>query len=187
MRAWVLTENAHHLSASPFEPFPDKQHLYILTKLFEREKRLLVPKTRQITASWLFCALHLHDALFFPSRLTFIQSQKEEHADELLERCHSMYQKLPEFMKLWQPVKRTHCVMRFSRNRSRLIAVPEGPEHVRSFTPTRVFVDEAAFQDNVEKMLAAILPALGTKGALTMVSSASHGFFKMLCFDEFTA
>jgi len=184
---WVRTENSHSKSLNPFERFPDKPHLFYLCRLWQHNKRLLVPKTRQVTATWLFCALYLWESMFFPSKLSFLQSKKESESDELLERCFAMYMKLPQFMKAWQPLrggKKTYCNLSFARNRSRMIGIPEGAEHLRGYTPTGLFVDEAAFHDDVEKMMAAALPAIGEKGRVTMVSSAMPGYFKMLCFNE---
>lgn len=186
---WVLTENAHSKTSNPFEKFPDKAHLYYITRLWEKERLLIVPKSRQIMMTWLFVALYLHDAMFNSSRLTFIQSKKEEDADGALERAFTIYQRLPVFMRNWAPLtggKKTFCHMRFSRSRSHLYAIPEGPEHARSFTPTGFLSDETVFQDNVEKTLAAVMPGLGTKGRLTMISSAGPSVFQMLAFDTFT-
>ncbi len=184
---WVLTENPASEAANPFERFPDKQHLYNLTRIWEREKRLIVPKSRQMTVTWLFIALYLHNAMWNPSRLIFVQSKKEQDADEVLERGFAIYQKLPLFMRNWQPLssgKKTFCEMKFTRNRSRILAIPEGPDHLRGFTATDIFSDETAFQDDVERMTAAALPALGLHGRLTMVSSAAPSFLELLCFDR---
>lgn len=140
-----------------------------------------------MTVTWLFIALYLHNAMWNPSRLIFVQSKKEEDADEVLERGYAIYQKLPVFMRNWQPLymgKKTFAEIKFSRNRSRLLAVPEGPDHIRGFTATDIFSDETAFQDDVEKMTAAALPALGTHGRLTMISSAAPCFMELLAFDR---
>lgn len=140
-----------------------------------------------MTVTWLFIALYLHEAMWNPSRFIFIQSKKEQDADEVLERGFSIYQKLPTFMRNWQPLthnKKTFCSMKFSRNRSRLEAIPEGVDHVRGYTPTGIFVDEACFQDDVEKMVAAALPALGLHGRLTMVSSAAPSYMELLAFAK---
>lgn len=187
---WVLTENTHFTSSTPFERFPDKAHLYYLTRLWQRERFLIVPKSRQMTVTWLFCALYLWKAMFRPSRFIFIQSKKEEDSDEVLERCFTIYQRLPLFMRNWAPLsggKKTYCHMRLKRSRSRLWAIPEGPEHFRSYTPSDVFSDETVYQENVEKMLTAAVPALGQKGCMTMVSSAGPGIFALLALDDFTA
>lgn len=186
---WVQTENSASTSSDPFERFPDRAHLFFLTQIWLRERRLIVPKSRQMSVTWLFGALYLWDALFFPSRLNFIQSKKSDDADEVLERMWTMYRRLPKFIQNWQPVvggRKTYGNIRFSRNRSRLIAVAEGPDQIRGFTPTGLFSDETCFQDDVEKMLAAASPALGDHGRLTMVSSASPSFLESLAFDRFS-
>lgn len=138
--------------------------------------------------TWLMVALYLHDALFNSSRLTFIQSKKEEDADEALERAATIYSRQPLFVRNWQPLsggKKTYCHMRFQRNRSHLFAIPEGPEHARSFTPTGYLSDETVFQDNVEKTISAAIPGLGHRGRLTMISSAGPSVMELLAFDRF--
>lgn len=140
-----------------------------------------------MTCTWLFVALYLHDAMFFPSRLNFIQSKKEEDSDQALERAATIYDKLPIFMKNWQPLvggKKTFCHMKFKRNRSHLWSIPEGADHARSYTSTGYFSDETVFQDNVEQVLAAVGPTLGTRGRLTMLSSVGPSAFELICFDK---
>lgn len=184
MRAWVLTENAHATGNSTFEAFPDKPHLFYLTRLWQNNPRLLVPKSRQLMATWLFTCLYLWDALFFPSRLTFFQSKKEEDADANLERAWTVYKNLPTFIQLWAPARRTFCHIRFQRNRSHLFAVPEGADHARQFTATGYFSDEMAYQVDVDKVIAAVGPTLGKNGRFTGVSSASSGYFEKMVFDK---
>lgn len=135
--------------------------------------------------TWLFSSLYLHDAMFNASRLNFVQSKKEDDSDEVLERSYLVWQKLPLFMQNWQPVKRTHCLMSFKRNRSRLWAIPEGPEHLRSYTATGLLSDETVYQDDVEKMITAADPSLGKRGRLTMISSAGPSAFQLIVFDQF--
>lgn len=186
---WVLTENTQYKGLTPFESFPDKPHLYYVTRLWERENRLIIPKSRQMTMTWLIVALYLWEAMFQASRFTFIQSKKEEDADEALERGFVMYQRLPVFMRNWQPLvggKKTYCHMKFQRSRSQLFAIPEGPDHARSFTPSGYLSDETVFQDNVEKVLSAAIPGLGIRGKLTMISSAGPSVFEQLAFDTFS-
>lgn len=187
MMNWVLTENAHSESLSVFEKFPDKAYLYYVTKIWQVERFTCWPKSRQILMTWLISSLYLHDAMWNSSRLNFIQSKKEDDSDEVLERAYVVYQKLPKFMRDWQPLRRTKCLMKFSRNRSRLWAIPEGPEHLRSYTATGLMSDETVYQDDVEKMITAADPSLGKRGRLTMISSAGPSVFKMIAFDEFSA
>lgn len=184
MTNWVLTENAHFKSSSPFEPFPDEEALYYVVRIWERELRTCWPKSRQITMTWTIIALYLHDTMFGSSRLNFIQSKKEKDSDEVLERGWAIYQKLPEFMRNWQPAKHTYCQMKFSRNRSRLWAIPEGPEHLRSYTGTGLMSDETVYQDGVQEMITAAGPSLGQRGRLTLLSSAGPSAFEGVGFDR---
>lgn len=155
-----------------------------MTRVWQIEQRTAWPKSRQILMTWIFCALYLHDAMWNPSRLNFVQSKKEEDSDEVLERAWTIYQKLPLFIRNWQPIKRTYCQLRCTRNRSRLWAIPEGPDHVRSYTGTGLLSDESVYQEDVEKMLTAAIPTLGP-GKLTMISSAGPSTFEQIVFDKF--
>ncbi len=137
-----------------------------------------------MTVTWLISALYLWDALFHSSRLTFFQSKKESDADENLERVWTMYSRLPQFIRDWQPATRTFCHIKFKRNRSRIWAIPQGPDHARQFTATGYFSDETAYQEGVESVLAAAGPTLKDRGRITMVSSASPSYFEYICFDK---
>lgn len=182
-----MTENAHAKGSETFERFPDLPHLYYLTMVWFHYNRLIVPKSRQLTVTWLFVALYLWDALFHSSRLNFIQSKKEEDADSTLDRAEAIYDHLPLFMREWQPLtggKKTYCHMRFQRNRSHLWAIPQGPDHARQYTCTGYLSDETAFQEGVDGLLAAVLKTLGERGRMTMVSSAAPSYFELLTFDK---
>lgn len=137
-----------------------------------------------MTATWVFAALYLWESLFFPSRLSFFQSKKETDADENLERVFTMHSRLPKWQREWQPCERTFCNLHFPRSRSQIKGIPQGADHVRGFTASGVFVDEAAFIEGLDQTIAAVRPALGKTGRLTIISSASPGIFKGLTFDE---
>lgn len=184
---WVLTENSHSESLSVFEKFPDEAYLYYVVRILQRERFTAWPKSRQVLMTWVTSAFYLHDSMWLPSRLNFVQSKKEDDADEVLERANLIYSKQPKFIKEWQPVRRTKCLMKFSRNRSRMIAIPEGPEHLRSYTATGLLNDETVFQSDVEKMLTAADPSLGKSGRLTLLSSVGPSAFQMVCMDTFKA
>ncbi len=182
LRAWCLTENVHSKDQSnPYESFPDKPHLFYLTKMFEVMDSLLIAKARQMTVTWLFGGLALHHCMFHPARMAFWQSKKEDDSNGTLERIYIMYQKLPDFMKLWQPCKQTYCLLKFPRIRSQLRAIPQGADQVRQFTPSLVISDETAFQEEVDKMMAAIAP---TKPKFVGISSAAPSYFQRLVLDQ---
>jgi len=64
------------------KPFPDKAYIRQMAEWWLAYKMNLWEKSRQMVASWTFCALYLHDTQFISAtggrRLNFIQSKKEE-------------------------------------------------------------------------------------------------------------
>ncbi len=184
LMSWVTTENVHSKTGSTYEQWPDLPHLFFLTRLWQDNPRLLIPKSRQLMATWLISSLYLHDAMFFPSRLTFFQSKKEEDANATLERAWGVYKRLPTFFQEWSPAKRTYCNIRFTRQRSRIWAIPEGSNHSRQYTCSGYMHDETAFQSEVDLVMAAIAPTLGDKGRFTGISSAAPSYFEQMVFDR---
>jgi len=137
-----------------------------------------------MTCTWLVCALYLWDAMFWPSRLTMMQCKIEEDADANLRRIVTMHEQLPEWQRSWQPMSYTYCEGSFQRSRSTLLARPAGAKHFRQRTLSGVFLDEAAFTEGMDEVLAGAKHALGQIGKFTALSSAAPSYFKQLVFDE---
>lgn len=149
-----------------------------------KEKYLLVPKSRQMTCTWLFAGLYLWDAMFWPSRFTMLQCKIEEDADANLKRMVAIHERLPSWMREWQPMEYTFCHGIFPRSRSQVMARPAGAKHFRQRTLTGVMLDEAAFTEGMDEVLAGAKHALGKVGRFTALSSAAPGYFADLCFDR---
>lgn len=122
--------------------------------------------------------------MFWPSRMTIFQCKIEQDADANLKRLAVMHERLPVWMREWQPLRYTYCSGIFPRSRSEIIAVPAGAKHYRQRTLTGAWVDEAAFTEDMDEVMAAAKPALGKTGRFTAISSASPSYFKQLVFDE---
>ena len=184
---WCKTEDVHNRSR-PTQPFPDKPHLFYTTRLWQITKRILIPKSRQLTMTWLFCALYLWKAVHWPSRLEFFVSKKEEDADANILRSLFIYQHLPKFYRNYCPgVNKagdpyTYCNLKFT-NRSRMWGIPSGGDQMRQYTASDIFSDEGAFQEGLKEQLASAIPTLGLDGGIAIVSSAAPSFFQDLCFD----
>src|SRR5665213_898471 len=58
---WVTTEDQSDID-QPYKLFPDKPHLYAIAAFWLNERFLLIPKSRQMSVSWLMCGLHLWEA-----------------------------------------------------------------------------------------------------------------------------
>lgn len=184
---YFLTHWCHTIDATdeknPNKLFPNKKHLFIGTRVWEREKTLLVPKSRQLTATWLFCALYFWDAFFYGHRLNFFQSKKESDAAELIIRTYQIWNSLPLWMREWNHCDKTSVSMQFQNTSSRIMGIAQGAEHVRGYTLTGMFVDEGAYVLDMDKMIAAIRPAIRSGGRLTAISSAAPGYFGSLVLD----
>lgn len=179
---WVHTIDTND-AASPEKLFPNKEHLFIITKYWQMFPTLLMPKSRQMTATWICCGLYLHNAFFFPHRLTFFQSKKEEDAAELVTRTKQMYDSLPWWMHEWNGAEFITAHVNFKRSKSRIIGIPSGPEHIRGYNPSGVFSDEVVYQPQIDEVVRTIRPAIRGGGRLTMTSSTGPSYFQHMCLD----
>lgn len=122
--------------------------------------------------------------MFFPSRLTMFQSKIEEDSKANLKRALVMWEKLPEWMRQWQPCNPTELNLYFPRSRSEIRAVAAGSKHYRQRTLSGVFSDESAYTDDLDEIFAAAKSSLGKIGKFTAVSSAQPSAFARFVHDE---
>ncbi len=187
LMSYAYTEDTHS-HGSPKQPFPDKPHLFYLSFLLQTVLRLLVPKSRQLTVTWLLCAFYVWKAIHSPSRLIFFVSKKEEDADANIQRSLYIYNNLPKWYRAYCPGvgkngdPYTYCNLRF-QNRSRCWGIPSGGDQTRQYTASDIFIDEGAFQEFMKEQLASAIPTLGKRGGIAIVSSAAPSFFQDLVFD----
>lgn len=182
-----LTYWAHTIDTAdgdnPEKLFPNKIHLYTCTRYWQKFPTLLIPKSRQLSMTWLCCGLYLWESMFYGHRLTFFQSKKEQDAAELIIRMYQMWSSLPVWMREWNHCEKIYAYAEFHRSKSRVFGIPSGASQVRGFTPSAVFVDEASYVLEMDQMLAAIRPAIRSGGRLTVISSAAPGFFSAMVLD----
>ncbi len=69
-----------HDRKNPVKLFPKREFLRQLTLLWLEHPMLVVAKSRQMMATWLFVCLYLWEAITVPGRLIFLQSKREEDA-----------------------------------------------------------------------------------------------------------
>jgi hypothetical protein len=173
------------------KPFPDKQYLRDIVAHWQKYTMNLWEKSRQVMASWTLCALYLHDTQFQTNRLNFIQSKKEEDSDRLVQRCYFIWAHQPQFIKQAHPAEYTYCHLRFFRpgQQSRLAVseiygVPQGGDVIRQHTGSGLFIDEGAYQPDLEAAIGAAQPMLKGGGRIDVVSSAERSYFESLVKDE---
>lgn len=86
----------------------------------------------------------------------------------------------------------TYCHLRFYRAGDtqrklavgELWAIPQGGNVLRQHTASGLFIDEAAFQPDLDASIRAAQPMLKGGGRLDLVSSAEPGYFEMLAMDR---
>jgi hypothetical protein len=165
--------------------------LHEIVRFWLQHRMNLYEKSRQMLATWTLCALYTHDAQFHTNRLHFIQSKKEEDSDRLIQRCFTIWENEPDFIKRAFPAEYAYCHLRFHRPGdssglpySEIWGIPQGGDVIRQHTGSGLFIDEAAFQPDLESALGAAQPMLKGGGRLDIVSSAEPGYFEELVEDR---
>lgn len=173
------------------KPFPDKEYLRVMVRFWLEHRMNLFEKSRQMMATWLLCALYTNDAQFHTNRLHFFQSKKEEDSDRLIQRCFTIWENQPAFLKRSCQAIYSYCHLRFFRPGetaglpySEIWGIPQGGDVIRQHTGSGLFIDEGGFQVDLEKSIGAAQPMLKGGGRLDIVSSAEPGYFEELVEDR---
>lgn len=152
---------------------------------------LFIEKSRQVLVTWVCLAYCLWMAKFFDHRLILVQSKREDDAKQLVcvketeidaARLTFMESHLPDELRSVNFGNRggvTKCHV-FFPNGSHIWGIPEGGSIVRSYTPSLLFSDEAAFQPAFGEAYRAALPGIHGGGQGIFVSSAEPGEFQRL-------
>jgi hypothetical protein len=171
---------------SPYNLIPKKEYIHDICDVFQTEDLIAIEKTRQMMASWIFCGLALHDTMFKEGRRTFLISKKEKDANALIDRCKLIYSRLPPlFTEKYTRDPEKYLEMKWSKRNSILQGVPEGADQVRSYTSSLIIMDEASFQDKVEKVIESAQPSLAGGGKLIVISTPNgREAFYRICYDK---
>lgn len=162
--------------------FPAYPYLRDLVECAQRERFLLVPKSRQMLVTWTMVALFLWRALFRDVGVYLFLSRNERCAEELLERTRFIFDHLPKHMRPKLSAN-SREEMAFGAYGSRILSLPATPNGPRMYCPNGVFWDEMAFTPFDEQIWAALKPALDSGGTFVGVSSsggANNLFAKMV-------
>jgi len=173
-----------HDPINPIKLIPDKRYIKFLVRAWQKCPLLLVAKSRQMLVTWIFTSLHLWDAMTNRGRKNFYQSEKEEKADELVQRSYFTWGKLPG--KPYKPrAKYTYCRLRFPSMDSVIKGVPQGADAIVQETASKIFSDELALQIEAEQGFIASKPTIDGGGSFTGVGTPRTAtFFKRLVHDE---
>jgi hypothetical protein len=166
-----------HFGAKQF-PYKEKAYLKDAVKIWkEAEKRslnIVIEKSRQMMVSWVYAALHLHEAFTVPNRKILLLSKSEEKAIELLNRLEYIYKNIPT--EIWPENLRPKMIktktrMSFEGMESHIWSLTSSPDSARSITASRIFLDEFAFMPDVEEIYQGAVGSTAGGGLITMVST----------------
>jgi len=184
----VRTKDEHD-EICPIKIFPKKTYTTYLLNMLERKEQsiIFIAKSRQIMLTWLCCVYALWLAKAVPHRLIFLQSKKEEDAANLVfnggragknwdtARISFIEKHLPWWLQC-KGIESAYGKLLFP-NGSKIVGIPEGADQIRSYTPSLVIADEAAFMPEFGGAFTAMLPIAKQGGQLIAISSANPGAF----------
>jgi len=183
---FVRTRDEHD-AESPVKPFPDWPYLREILHHIRSYPITAIAKSRQMTVTWLLTAHAIWHARFWPHRLIFIQSKKEEDAANLVfnqdwvnARGSFIELNLPKFLRM-RGLKAKYGQL-FYPNGSHIWGIPQGSHIIRSYTASEIIMDEAAFQPQFEEAYTAALATVKGGGRLVACSTAlANTFFAKIC------
>ena len=146
-------------------------HLMDAVACFAESRLICVLKSRQIGFSWLVAAYSLWTALYQKGAVVLLFSQGELEAGELLGKCKTIHQYLPEHLK-GNVVKENIKTLEFD-NGARIMAFPSTKDAGRGQTATLAVQDEADFHENADANTEALKPTLDAGGQLIQCSTVN--------------
>lgn len=174
-------------ASGSIRPFPAHPYLETLTREWQDNKLLLVPKSRRMFVTWFFVALHYWLLRYRPATTVAFISRKEgrsesEGSAELVARLKFIHDHLPPDLAP-RSIEYKFCRFKFTDTHSEVIGIGQGPDQLRQLTVTAILADEFAFWEHSKDTYIAMRPTIEGGGRLTLVSSANPGFFEQLIRD----
>lgn len=166
-------------ATSPYRAFPDKPYFRPIIDALLREPILFCAKSRDLMLSWLFVGFFTHDCMTNPGVEVLFQSQTEEKAAELLDYAKCLYDRQDDDIKAQYPLaqplmKQSRLELNFSDG-NRIVGIPHGSDKIRSYHPTALVIDEAAFIPDAGQSFD---EAIAACQKIAVLSSAHTGWFE---------
>lgn len=170
-----------------------KPYIEPIIRVLQAEPLVIVDKSRRMWLSYLMLAYHLHMAFTNTDRRIAIVSKKFEDSCAHLDNMSRMYEAIPEeiYPKACRPtLKRREGLLNFEEIDSLVHAVASGPDQVRQFGFTAIFLDEFDFTEKQELTYGALMPTIQNGGRLSiatthaMATSGEESFYKRLLEDK---
>lgn len=165
---------------NPVKPFPlEKEYISALWKVLTSSKRVVLAKSRQMTASWLMCAYCVWQARYHPHTAIYWQAQKDDDANSMVAlpgqaegRMQFIESHLPGFLR--QKIKTAEGRIVWP-NASFVQALAGGANQIRGRVFSVYVGDEFAFQEEARGVYTAIAPLLQKGSQIVLVSTPNGG------------
>lgn len=172
-----------------YKPFPQKSYLKTILEIFNdrKEKRIFVPKSREMMLSWLACGFITWSCQFKPHTQWVIQSKDEGTAGKLLKYCKCLYVRQPQWMKERYPLHggkfdtdggRQSLLLQLWQSESSIEGIPSGADKARQMHPSGFFFDEAAYIGEFEAAYASVDNV--TPKIIAVSSAIPGGYFAQI-------
>jgi len=167
--------------------FPLYPYMIPIIEAWLKYPLLALEKSRDMMATWLVVMMYTWDTLFHEGRQNIFQSDDSTKTAELVERAEFIAKHQPKFLRNYTKSTYTMGQSRSGvlsvANESQILGFPQGPDQIRQYHPSGIFLDEAAFQIEAGEAFAAIKPSIQNGGRCTMVSTANPSYFMHLARD----
>jgi hypothetical protein len=163
-------------------------YLRIIFDVLNNEQFVIIPKSRRMLVTWLVCAWMVHSARYHKLSANFILSETEQKAAFCVDkRCHFIEQnlRLAEFRKPLDTLRtKTGLIGRMTYpNESYIWGISSTGDALRTYTVSKVLVDEIEFIDQQVAVVRSLLPLLesGAQGILVSSSNGPTGVLAEYC------
>lgn len=139
-----------------------------------------IMKSRNLMISWSVMGWATARAMTVPEQEIIVQSQTEKKGVELIGYAKTLWEQQPAWLREMFPLKAGYQLSEMARNEfslangSRILAFPQGAEKIKTFHPSVLIMDEAAFQPEGQ---AAYADALPVAQYIIGLSSAGPGWY----------
>jgi hypothetical protein len=182
---WTKTRDDQD-QLNPYKPFPKREYIEALHKVWLAERFMFVEKSRTMMCSWWGTAETLHFGMTHQPSTTIYWAQDQDRAIALLDYAKVLYAQQNDVLKQIFPLVRPLDRQGFDRlelkDGGMFIALPgKDPDKVRSLHPSQLLVDEACFIDDGGEAFDVAISSRVPK--VLVISSAAPSWFRRMTKD----
>ena len=142
----------------------------MIVRCLQENRFNILRKFRQAGATTLAAGYSLWLATFHDHKTIVFLSVGDTESTEILDRIRIMHEELPAFLR--QEAEGNMHNMKFV-NGSIIKSRPSGKQSGRSLSGSLLFIDEAAFIENIDTIWAAVFPIINTGGRAFILSTVN--------------